>query len=255
MRPSALLAALVALPLTLADLEFKSPTSSTKWTGGNTVTIEWDESGSPGIDDFTTFNLFLCCGSNATPLCLQALGPNPQKMASSAKVQIPSAAADDGTDVFFVKLEATAATGGAFTVYSDRFSLTGMTGKFDAAAIAAQEVGDTDPPPSVDGTVADAAPKDGGAKEAQVPYTKQTGQTRYAPMQLQPAKTMRATAISRQYPTSAYSVFNTKIPRPNVQTTITMTWTYKVTTKINTASPAPQPGTEKQKVLARWRDQ
>lgn len=134
----------------------------------------------------------------------------------------------------FVMLEATAATGGTYTVYSDRFSLTGMTGTFDATAIAAQEIGDTDPPKAVDTTVEDSA--DGGAEDAGVEYTKQTGATRYAPMQMQPAKTMRATAISRQYPTSAYSVFKTKIPKPNVKTTITMTWTYKVTTKVNTVS-------------------
>ncbi|RPA93154.1 cell wall synthesis [Choiromyces venosus 120613-1] len=67
-----------------------------------------------------------------------------------------------------------------------------------------------------------------------IPYTLQTGPTRYAPMQTQPGQSITATETRRQYPTSAYTIFTTKGPIPNIQATITQGWDYTVTSKINT---------------------
>jgi len=67
-----------------------------------------------------------------------------------------------------------------------------------------------------------------------IPYTLQAGPTRYAPMQTQPGKSITATETRRQYPTSAYTIFTTKGPAPNIQTTVTQGWDYTLSSKINT---------------------
>jgi len=128
----------------------------------------------------------------------------------------------------------TVATKGGFTVnYSPRFTLTDMTGTFLPAAVVEQKKGDTTPPKGQD-TTKNSGPADGGKKEAKVPYTMQLGPTRYAPMQTQPGRRITAQTASRMFPTSSYTVFKTKGPDPKVQTTITQSWDYKVTSLENT---------------------
>ena len=62
-RLLALLAAIT--PFALADIEFTSPTAGAKLTGGGSISIEWQDSGSaPSISDLTTYQLFLCAGGN-----------------------------------------------------------------------------------------------------------------------------------------------------------------------------------------------
>ncbi|PUU80589.1 hypothetical protein B9Z19DRAFT_1079022 [Tuber borchii] len=87
-----------------------------------------------------------------------------------------------------------------------------------------------------------------------IPYTLQTGPTRYAPMQTQPGQSITATETRRQYPTSAYTIFTTRGPAPNIQTTVTQGWDYTLSSKINTAAPQPMPEENMQKFLQRWRD-
>jgi hypothetical protein len=138
----------------------------------------------------------------------------------------------------FLKMQTTSSTGGYTVNYAPRFSLSSMspTAKFSAEAVTEQKKGDTAPPDPVDSMVK-AAPDNGpdaAAGQATVPYTKQTGKTRYAPMQTQPGPRITVTVVGPQNPTSSYTVFVTKGPKPNVETTITMAWDYTVTTKINT---------------------
>lgn len=169
-------------------------------------------------------------------------------------------------------METVSKTGGSTINYSPRFKLAQMTGTFSAAALAEQKKGDKDPPESVDTTVSSNDPlaADGAAaeQEAKVTYTKQTGATRYAPMQSQPGSRITAKGGPRRmYPTSSYTVFRGhgleaqgRRQRPVVRTTITMSWDYSVTSLENTASPAPHPrdagddDAEMQRFLGRWRD-
>jgi len=158
--------------------------------------------------------------------------------------------------VYFLKMQTTAAAGGYTWNYSPRFSISGMTGKFLPGALAEQAKGDVATPKRVDTTVDAAAPA-AGADQAKIPYTEQTGSTRFAPMQTQPGSRITAKSLSRQYPTSSYSVFKTKAGPPKVQTTITQSWDYTRTSKENTASPAPGPSVvadDVQKFLNRWKD-
>lgn len=131
-----------------------------------------------------------------------------------------------------------------------------MTGVTSEAALLEQEVGDVSPPPTFDSTVDEAVPAGDIGEMAQIPYAKQTGPTKYAPMQTQPGQVIKNPGeIKRQYPTSSYQVFKRKqAPTPNALTTITMEWNYKVTSVVNQASPAPMPKNAHQKYMARWRD-
>jgi hypothetical protein len=60
------LAALMALaPFVSAGISFKSPKAGATLTAGQSVTIEWDDSGDgPAITDLTTYELFLCAGGS-----------------------------------------------------------------------------------------------------------------------------------------------------------------------------------------------
>ncbi|KAF8540821.1 cell wall synthesis protein KRE9/KNH1-domain-containing protein [Trichophaea hybrida] len=247
----------VLLPLSLADVEITTPNANTKWAGGSTVEMKWkDNGGSPALDEFSTFNVYLCWGSNDVPLCDQVLGPPGSIFSASStstKFLIPAAAGESG-NVYFLKMETVAAKGGFTVNYSPRFTLTSMTGTFLPAAVVEQKKGDISPPQSQDTTKNSAAPADGGKEEAKVPYTMQTGPTRYAPIQTQPGHKITAQTRSRMFPTSAYTVFKTKGSNPVVQTTITMSWDYKVTSLENNATPAPHPEDPMQRFLNRWKD-
>lgn len=135
----------------------------------------------------------------------------------------------------FIKMETIAGVGGSTVNYSPRFSMKGMTGEFTADQIAAQKVGDEDPPESVNKVVVTTG--DAGALVSsliKVPYTMQTGPTMYAPMQRQPGRSITVATPRRQYPTSAYTVYTRAGGRPDRDTTITVPWDYTVDSRINT---------------------
>ena len=112
----------------------------------------------------------------------------------------------------------------------------------------------------------------GGAAGFSVPYTLQTGLTKYAPMQGKPGTKITANKASAQYPTSSVVLAKTFLPTPVQVTTVTMSGTYALASSIeNTvcksldkskimalmglqASPAPPPMNDMQKYLNRWRD-
>jgi hypothetical protein len=138
---------------------------------------------------------------------------------------------------------AIAKAGGELTTYSDRFSYSGMLGKWDAATKAALATIDgTKGPIAVDNTVAaakpaNAAPAAPAAPEAgdfDVEYTMQTGPTRYAPMQPVPPTKVTATNTKPLYPTSSVRIATTFLPIPDIQTTITQSQTYSVSSRANT---------------------
>ena len=73
-----------------------------------------------------------------------------------------------------------------------------------------------------------------------VPYTLQTGEIRYAPMPPVAPTKITAKGQSRQWPTSAYTVYATAPGPPNVQMTVTQPVTFSVSSVENTVYP---PGT------------
>lgn len=128
-------------------------------------------------------------------------------------------------------------TGGQLTTYSDRFSYSGMTGTWGTAVQAGlDDLDGTDGPATVDATT-DAA---GGASAADgdygVAYTMQTGPTRYAPMQPIPPTKVTAKNTKPLYPTSSVKIATTFLPIPSIQTTITQSQTFSVSSVENTVS-------------------
>ena len=170
------------------------------------------------------------------------------------------------------------ATGGTVINYSDRFTLSGMTGTFPANVQAGLQTVTGTAGPSTQNNIdtnAQAVPADGqtGGPYA-VAYTAQTGLTKYAPMQKKPGTKITAKSPTPQYPTSSVDLAKTILPTPSQVTTMTVSATYSVSSRENTvsasfedvdtcsrtrltisqASPAPGPMNDMQKYLARWRD-
>jgi hypothetical protein len=139
----------------------------------------------------------------------------------------------------FLGMIATTATGETINVYSDRFTLTGMTGSFppglegDLARISG-----TSGPSAVNVTgryaaaKRAAAPADGDMYT--VPYNLQSGLTKYAPMQPVPGTVITATNTAPLYPPSSVVTATAMLPIASIVTTITQAQTFIVTSKQNT---------------------
>ncbi|KAK4693390.1 hypothetical protein P7C71_g4002, partial [Lecanoromycetidae sp. Uapishka_2] len=248
-------------PYTFADVEFTSPSAGATEAGGQVLKVEWKESGtSPPISDLQTYQLFLCAGGNDATSFIQlapiaANGQFSTGNAASGTVSVSIGGPDK--NAYFLKM-ISAAAGGTVTNYSDRFTLTGMTGTFPAnveAGIAG--ITGTGGPPTENNVNNNAAavPAAGEAGGPYaVTYTAQTGLTKYAPMQGKPGTKITAKNASPRYPTSAVPTATTILPTPSQVTTHTVSATYSTPDQENTATPAPGPQNDMQKYLARWRD-
>jgi hypothetical protein len=141
----------------------------------------------------------------------------------------------------FLKIISVAKTGGTLINYSSRFTLSGMTGVFpDNVKKGLEGISGTAGPKSENNIGAQPQnPAPGGAAPAadgpySVPYTMQTGSTRYAPMQPQPGTKITKDKASMQFPTSSYDVAVTYLGPPKVYTTFTQSQTFKVQSIENT---------------------
>ena len=108
-----------------------------------------------------------------------------------------------------------------------------MTGQFSATVQQAlQDVSGTAGPSTennINAAAASAPAAAAGPAQFNVPYGQQTGAVYYAPMAVRAPSQITAKGNARQYPTSAYSVFQrTGAPKPNVQNTLTQPVTYSV---------------------------
>ena len=137
----------------------------------------------------------------------------------------------------FLKMISVSSEGGQVINYSDRFTLTGMTGTFPANVIAGiSAVGGSTAGPPTQNNVNNAAPAAGGAAggEFTVPYQLQTGLTKYAPMQPVPPTKITVKKFTPLHPTSAYTIAKTFMPNPSIVTTLTASQTFSVSSMENT---------------------
>lgn len=142
----------------------------------------------------------------------------------------------DSFDLSFLKM-ISAATGGTVINYSDRFSLSGMTGTFPPNVQKGVEgITGTDGPPAENNVAANAnaAPAAGAGGPYAVTYTAQTGLTKYAPMQGKPGTKITAKSPTPRYPTSSVRFALTFLPTPSQVTTITLSATYSTSSMENT---------------------
>jgi hypothetical protein len=131
----------------------------------------------------------------------------------------------------------TARAGGTVTNYSNRFTLTGMTGTFSAAVQAdLLTVSGTSGPPTVNDVTGAAGTIVANEGVWGTPYNLQTGLTRYAPMQPVPPTAITATNTAPLYPTSSVVLASTYLPTPSIVTTLTQPQTFSVSSHANTVS-------------------
>ena len=134
-----------------------------------------------------------------------------------------------------------AGDGGTVTNYSNRFSLSGMTGTFPATVTTGLSgLSGTNGPATLNNYAAAganaAAAGDSVVAGATVPYTLQTGPIRFAPMQGKPGTKITAKSASAQYPTSSVNIAQTWLPTPEAVSTQTVSATYSTSSHANTVS-------------------
>lgn len=134
-----------------------------------------------------------------------------------------------------MRMIATATAGGTVTVYSNRFSISGMTGTFSSTFTITGTAG-----PATVNTVADTAASSSASSADDgvfaTPYQSQTGLTKYAPMGLMPGTTITATNTSPQYPTSSADIATGYLSPPTIDTTLTQPQTASFASHANTVS-------------------
>jgi len=150
-------------------------------------------------------------------------------------VTVPLTAGLGGStaNAYFLKF-ISAATGGTIINYSDRFTLSSMTGTFPASVLQGlKTVTGTAGPADVNNINAgQVAPNPAASVPAvgdplyNTPYTMQTGTIRYAPMPPMAQTQITAKNASPQYPTSAYTVYKKIAGTPNAITTNTAPITF-----------------------------
>jgi hypothetical protein len=140
--------------------------------------------------------------------------------------------------VSFLGMLSVATAGGTVWNYSNRFTLTGMTGTFSATVAAAVlAISGTTGPDTVNNVVAAGAAAGTAAAGAWgTPYNLQTGLTKYAPMQPVPPTAITATNTAPQWPTSSVPLASTFLPIPSIVTTLTQANTYSASSHANTVS-------------------
>lgn len=238
---SSIFSVLALLQLALADVSIKEPSDTSYSASGGLVSIpvSWKDDGDSDDTDLSKvqwYSLVLCTGSNsAIDAAYKVQGQLSAKKTSST-IEIDSDQVPNGQ--YFVQVYAKFDQG--YTIhYSNRFKLTGMKGDASTLTFKSDALTETGDAPSPQINV--QADTSINSAWFTIPYTKQTGKTRYAPMQTQPAGSVTATTYSRREATSAYTPFKSISPSPNVHSTITPGWSYSVTSKTNTNNAAPYP--------------
>ncbi|GCE97062.1 hypothetical protein ZYGM_002947 [Zygosaccharomyces mellis] len=225
---------LMLISVVLADVSIISPKKGDTYSpSGGTVSfdVKWKDNGAPPeMDQIKWFSITLNVGPNSD---IDNVGYLKQNMNASDVQE------SDGTYSVSVEIDAEKYGDGQYFIqvysavtedakentinYSPRFFLKGMSGSKQVTYS-----GSSQPPDITDYTT-------------YVPYTKQTGVTRTAPMQTQPGTTVTATSWSMKFPTSAVSYFPTLSPTPLWLTTLTPGWSYSMTSAWNYAMPRPLP--------------
>ncbi|AMD18506.1 HBL396Cp [Eremothecium sinecaudum] len=219
----------------LSDVRLTAPSSGKSFSpSGGMVTIEvtWDDDGNdPAIGNIQELTFTLMTGTNDNIQRVAALGKVEGEKIREEKyaATFPSTVGKSG--FYFIQLYAKA-DGSATIHYTPRFLLQSMTGTLDASSTG------TEPPPPPE--VVHDNPGD-ISKSFSIPYTLQTGRTRFAPMQLQPKAKVTATHWNQRFPSSQVSYYSSINQGLSQLTTITPGWSYNIPSVWNLATPAPFP--------------
>lgn len=238
-----LISMLISAVAVLGDMKFTAPKAGKEFSasGGEvSVEVKWKDDGSDlEFKDIQKYIVSLCTGSNNNIECV-SLGTVSSAKKKSYTASIDASAFPNGW--YYFQFYNTYKKDSISILYTDRFRLKGMDGdkkKFGTKILSVSLTATGEAP---------AAVTQGGDNEVDssmfsVTYTKQTGKTKYAPMQTQPGKKITHKSISRRYPTSSYTAYSTYKKSPDVKTTFTPGWDYTPASKHNGATVAPFPNT------------
>lgn len=227
----------------MGDMEFTAPKEGKTFTpsGGKvSVEIKWDNDDSDlSFSDIESYIVSLCTGPNDNIECTSL-----EKVSSLSKKSYTASidASLFPSGYYYFQFYNTYKDGTSI-LYTNRFKLSDMDGgskTFGSTMLLSVPLTATGDSP--------AAATEGGdtsvnSASFSVTYTKQTGKTRYAPMQTQPGSTITYLAMSRRFETSAYTAYSTYRKSPAVMTTLTPGWDYTPASKPNYATVAPYPNT------------
>ncbi|SMN19430.1 similar to Saccharomyces cerevisiae YJL174W KRE9 Glycoprotein involved in cell wall beta-glucan assembly [Maudiozyma saulgeensis] len=205
-----------------------------------------DNTDYPQMADLKLFKIKLCSGANSDFDC-----PSSIETSLSPTEFTKSINADDGSTIysynisfsdsivgsgqFFLQINGLVDSSNYAIHYSPRFLLQNMAGAVGTNTVTALTE------PSADYNL----PKKGGGKidsrSFTIPYTLQTGISRFAPMQLQPGSVVTKTSWSNKYPTSTVTYYSTLAKSLEQMTTITPGWSYTFKSDFNYVSVAPFP--------------
>lgn len=222
-----------------ALLVIDTPETGDTFTAANdkiAIPITWeDDDNSPTSDEIKYYTFKLCTGANNDIQGLQTiLNISPDSINDNSYT--PTFKSNVGKDgLYYVQIYLTYKNGGYAIRYTNRISLEGMTGTIVPSGTGAQPGDVTD-----DGSDSQIN-QQLISKSFTVPYTLQTGKTRYAPMQMQPGSSVTAKTWSRKFPSSSVTYYSTFGNAPNVLSTVTPGWSYTMSSLINYATPAPFP--------------
>ncbi|KIV82336.1 hypothetical protein PV11_04455 [Exophiala sideris] len=259
LRPLLFLAGCL-LAVVRADVQVTGPEAGDTVIGLK-LSITWKDSGtSPALSDLASYQLFLCAGGNKDSNYIQLatlVADGDYSTGDSVSVTLTAGLGANVENAYFLKF-ISAATGGTVINFSDRFTLSGMTGVFSAAVTEGLATVSGTAGPATENNIDDttaATTAAAGAAEYTVPYTLQSGAIRYAPMPPMAQTSITAKNASPQWPTSAYTVYKTIAGTPNAVTTNTLALTFSTSSMEATVAAAGQPtDTAMQKYLNRWRD-
>lgn len=225
---------LLLISAVLADVAIISPNKGDTYSpsGGKvSIDVKWKDNGAPPeMNQIKWISITLNNGPNSKINNVGYLVKNKdfsdiQESDGTYTISVEIDAEKYGDGQYFLQVySAITDNASSNTInYSPRFFLKGMSGPKSSIYS-----GSSQPPDATQYTTS-------------VPYTKQTGVTRTAPMQTQPGTTVTATSWSMKFPTSSVSYFPTLSPTPLWLTTLTPGWSYTMTSAWNYATPRPLP--------------
>lgn len=230
----------------VADVSITSPGigQSFSASGGQvTIKLSWeagdDSSGDTSLDDVLKYAIALCTGPNGDIQNVATLTDSLSKSSTSYLATLQSSDYPNG--IYYFQVYTTFPLG--YTIhYSPRFKLTNMGGDASTVSFKPSLLSVTGDAPTAQMNVGEnAVTTTADSKWFTVPYTEQTGKTRYAPMQTQPASSISYKLFSNRHLLSAYTPYLTMRASPNVFSTITPGWNYTPASKVNTAPVAAYP--------------
>lgn len=134
-------------------------------------------------------------------------------------------------------MTSTATDGGTIINYSDRFTVSGMTGNTPSQfSTPVADLDGSTKGPETQNNIANNAAAGAAAGGFDVPYAEQTGLMKYAPMQSVPPTKITLKGYTPLYPTSAYKVATAPLPPASITTTMTQSQTFSVAIQENTVS-------------------